>query len=502
MSDLLLEMRDITKRFPGVLALDRVRLEVRYGEVHCLVGENGAGKSTLMKILAGAVPMDSGQIFLEGQPIQITSPYHAQQLGISMIYQEFNLIPYLSVAENIFLGREPRIPKTPFINWKQMYTEAQEVLERVGLKLDVRVPVAELSIAQQQMVEIAKALSIKAKIIVMDEPSATLTDHELKTLFELIKVLRRQDIGIIYISHRLEELYEIGNRVTVMRDGQYVGTHNVCDVIREDVIKMMVGRELTDEYPKVSFPRGEERLRVEGLTRKGAFYDINFSVHCGEIVGLTGLVGAGRTEVARAIFGADPIDAGRIYVDGREVKIGSPQEAIKNGIGLLTEDRKNQGLVLGMTIRENTTLANLKEITKGIFLNLAKERQVAENYVHDLQIRTPSIEQIAQNLSGGNQQKVVLAKWLFTQSRILIFDEPTRGIDVGAKSEIFKLMNRLLEEGVAILMISSELPEVLGMCDRILVMHEGHLVGELSREEATQEKIMQFATGYKKQNVA
>ncbi|MGC8737172.1 MAG: sugar ABC transporter ATP-binding protein [Candidatus Hydrogenedens sp.] len=502
MSDVLLEMRDITKRFPGVLALDKVQLEVRYGEVHCLVGENGAGKSTLMKILAGAVAMDSGQIFLEGQPIQITSPYHAQQLGISMIYQEFNLIPYLSVAENIFLGREPRIPKTPFINWQQMYAGAQEVLERVGLKLDVRLPVAELSIAQQQMVEIAKALSIKAKIIVMDEPSATLTDHELKTLFELIKVLRRQDIGIIYISHRLEELYEIGNRVTVMRDGQYVGTHNVCDVSREDVIKMMVGRELTDEYPKIFLPRGKERLRVEGFTRKGAFFDINFSVYCGEIVGLTGLVGAGRTEVARAIFGADPIDAGKIFIDGQEVKIRSPQEAIKNGIGLLTEDRKNQGLVLGMTIRENTTLANLKEITRGIFLNLAKEREVAEKYVHDLQIRTPSIEQIAQNLSGGNQQKVVLAKWLFTQSRILIFDEPTRGIDVGAKSEIFKLMNRLLEEGVAILMISSELPEVLGMCDRILVMHEGHLVGELSRNEATQEKIMQFATGYKKQNVA
>ncbi len=502
MSDILLEMRDITKRFPGVLALDKVKLEVRYGEVLCLVGENGAGKSTLMKILAGAVPMDSGQIFLEGQPIQITSPYHAQQLGISMIYQEFNLIPYLSVAENIFLGREPRIPKTPFIDWKRMYAEAQEVLERVGSKWDVRLPVAELSIAQQQMVEIAKALSIKAKIIVMDEPSATLTDHELKTLFDLIRTLRRQDIGIIYISHRLEELYEIGNRVTVMRDGQYVGTHNVCDVTREDVIKMMVGRELTEEYPKVVLPRGKERLRIEGLTRKGAFYDINFSVHAGEIVGLTGLVGAGRTEVARAIFGADPIDSGKIFVDGQEVKIHSPQEAIKNGIGLLTEDRKNQGLVLGMTIRENTTLANLKEITKGIFLNLSKERQVAENYMHDLQIRTPSIEQIAQNLSGGNQQKVVLAKWLFTQSRILIFDEPTRGIDVGAKSEIFKLMNRLLEQGVAILMISSELPEVLGMCDRILVMHEGHLVGELSREEATQEKIMQFATGYRKQNVA
>ncbi|HOV31855.1 MAG TPA: sugar ABC transporter ATP-binding protein [Candidatus Hydrogenedens sp.] len=502
MSDLLLEMKDITKRFPGVLALDKVRLEVQYGEVHCLVGENGAGKSTLMKILSGAITLDSGEILLEGKPIQITSPYHAQQLGISMIYQEFNLIPYLSVAENIFLGREPRIEKTPLINWKRMYNEAYEVLEQVGLKLDVRVPVAELSIAQQQMVEIAKALSIKAKIIVMDEPSATLTEHELKTLFELIKTLRRQNLGIIYISHRLEELYEIGNRVTVMRDGQYVGTHEVCDVTREDLIRMMVGRELTKEYPKIFLQRGKEKLRVENLTRKGAFQDISFSLYSGEIVGLTGLVGAGRTEVARAIFGADPMDEGKIYVEEQEVKIHSPQEAIKHGIGLLTEDRKNQGLVLSMTVRENITLANLKEITNWIFLDLPKERQVAESYVHDLQIRTPSIEQISQNLSGGNQQKVVLAKWLFTKSRILIFDEPTRGIDVGAKVEIFRLMNRLLEQGVGILMISSELPEVLGICDRILVMHEGNLAGELSREEATQERIMQLATGYKKQNVA
>lgn len=500
--NLLLEMKNITKRFPGVLALNKVKLELQYGEVHCLVGENGAGKSTLMKILAGAVPLDEGEIYIEGKKVEISSPFHAQQLGISMIYQEFNLIPYLSIAENIFLGREPKKAKTPFIDWKKMYKDAEEVLQRVGLNIDVRTPVAELSVAQQQMVEIAKALSIKAKIIVMDEPSATLTDHELKTLFEIIRTLRRQDIGIIYISHRLEELYEIGNRVTVMRDGNYIGTFQIHDVTREDIIKMMVGRELTEEYPKVLLKRGQERLRVENLTRKGVFENISFSVHAGEIVGLTGLVGAGRTEVARAIFGADPIDNGKIYVDGKEVKIHSPQEAISHGIGLLTEDRKNQGLILSMTIRENTTLANLKAITKWLFLNIPEEKKVALKFVDELQIRTPSIEQIAQNLSGGNQQKVVLAKWLFTNSKVLIFDEPTRGIDVGAKAEIFKLMNKLLEQGVAILMISSELPEVLGMCDRILVMHEGRLAGELSREEATQEKIMQLATGYIKKNVA
>jgi len=499
---LLLEMKDITKRFPGVLALNKVKFELRYGEVHCLVGENGAGKSTLMKILAGAVPLDEGEIYIEGQKVEITSPFHAQQLGISMIYQEFNLIPYLSIAENIFLGREPKKGKTPFIDWKKMYRDAEEVLQRVGLSIDVRTPVSELSVAQQQMVEIAKALSIKAKIIVMDEPSATLTDHELQTLFEIIRTLRRQDMGIIYISHRLEELYEIGNRVTVMRDGNYIGTFNIYDVTREDIIKMMVGRELVNEYPKIFVKRGPERLRVEGLTRNGVFEDISFSVHAGEIVGLTGLVGAGRTEVARAIFGADPIDKGKIYVDGVEVKIRSPQEAISHGIGFLPEDRKTQGLILSMTVRENTTLANLKAVTKWLFLNIPEEKRVTKKFIDELQIKTPSTEQIAQNLSGGTQQKVVLSKWLFTNSKILIFDEPTRGIDVGAKAEIFKLMNKLLEQGVAILMISSELPEVLGMCDRILVMHEGKLAGELTREEATQEKIMQLATGYIKENVA
>lgn len=495
MSEYVLEMRDIVKRYPGVLAVDHGQLTLRPGEVHCLVGENGAGKSTLMKVLAGAIPMDSGEIRLSGEPVSVTSPHHAQQLGISMIYQEFNLSPFLSVAENIFLGREPRLGKTPFINWSTMYRDAREILGRVRTDLDVRKPVNECSVAQQQIVEIAKALSFSSKVIVMDEPSATLTDHELKALFDLIRGLTKDGIGMIYISHRLEEIFEIGDRVTVMRDGQYIGTKEVSEVHREDLIHMMVGRELKDEYPKERFARGEEVLRVEGLGIDGAFQDVSFSLHKGEIMGLTGLVGAGRTEVARAIFGADKLHAGQIFLDGRPITVTSPQDAIRQGIGLLTEDRKTQGLVLGMSVRENTTLANLKDLVRFLFVDRGREREVTLKYVDDLRIKTPTIEQTAQNLSGGNQQKVVLAKWLFTGCRVLIFDEPTRGIDVGAKVEIYKLMNELVRNGVCILMISSELPEVLGMCDRILVMHEGRLAGELPRADADQERLMRLATG-------
>jgi ribose transport system ATP-binding protein len=376
-----------------------------------------------------------------------------------------------------------------------MYRESREILARIRVDLDVRRPVNELSVAQQQMVEIAKALSVQAKIIVMDEPSATLTDHELAALFDLIRVLRRQGLGLIYISHRLEEVFEIGDRVTVMRDGQHVATKDVSDLDREAIIRMMVGRELTEEYPKEFFSLGTERLRVEGLTREGFFRDVSFNLHTGEIVGLTGLVGAGRTEVVRTIFGADRKTGGKVFLDGVEIDAHSPQDAIRHGVGLLTEDRKNLGLVLGMTVRENTTLANLGALVRHFFIDGKKERAAADKYVHELQIKTPSIEQVVQNLSGGNQQKVVLAKWLFTDSKVLIFDEPTRGIDVGAKAEIFKLMNALVSRGVAVLMISSELPEVLGMCDRILVMHEGRMAGELKRDEATQEKVMRLATG-------
>jgi len=494
-ADLLLEMRGITKQFPGVLALDDVSLDLREGEVHCLLGENGAGKSTLMKILAGAQPADAGDILIGGRPAAVTSPARARELGVSMIYQEFNLSPFLSVAENIFLGREPRIGKTPFIDGARLRRDAEEVLRHMGVTLDVRLPVNRLSVAQMQMVEIAKAVSVNARILVMDEPSATLTDHELASLFTLIGELRGRGMGILYISHRLEEVFQIGDRATVMRDGRHVATRDVADLTREDIIRMMVGRELTEEFPKVSLPRGAERLRVEGLTREGLFHDVGFSLHAGEIVGLTGLVGSRRTEVVRAIFGADRLSAGRVFVDGREVAVSSPRDAIAHGVGLLTEDRKNQGLVLGMSVRENITLANLGELVRGIFVKGGEERRVAEDFVRELQIKTPSVEQAVQLLSGGTQQKVVLARWLFTNAGILMFDEPTRGVDVGAKTEIFRLMNALLERGAAVLMVSSELPEVLGMCDRILVMHEGRLAGELSRAEATQERIMQLATG-------
>lgn len=490
-----LEMRAISKTYPGVRALDGVDFSVLPGEVHALVGENGAGKSTLMKILAGAQMRDSGEILIDGQPAVIDTPQAAMELGVSIIYQEFNLVPYMSAAENIYLGREPKGRLPGFINFGKMYSDAQEVIDRLGVALTARTPVSRLSVAQQQMVEIAKATSRNSRIIAMDEPSATLTEHELDSLFTLIRQLKEQGVSIIYISHRLEEIFEIADRVTVLRDGKLVATTDVGDTDREDIIHMMVGRELKEKIPKKEVPVGEPALTVVGLNRTGVLRDINFTVRKGEILGLAGLVGAGRTEVARAIFGADAIDSGEIRLNNHKVTIRSPQDAIRQGIGLVTEDRKSLGLILGMAVRENVSLANLGCISRFGFVNKRKERESANQFVEDLMIKTPSIDQQVQNLSGGNQQKVVLAKWLFTQSKVLIFDEPTRGIDVGAKTEIYNLMNRLVENGVAIIMISSELPEVLGMSDSILVMHEGEIAGELSREEATQEKIMHLATG-------
>ena len=490
-----LEMRNISKQYPGVRALDDVSLSVERGEIHALLGENGAGKSTMMKILAGAQSKDSGEILLNGNVVQIDSPQKAMSLGISIIYQEFNLVPYLSAGENIYLGREPRAAIPGFVDFKKLYADAQVVLDKLGVKIDARAPVNTLSVAGQQMVEIAKATSKKSKIIVMDEPSATLTDHELRALFRLMLQLKSEGVSIVYISHRLEEIVEVCDRATIMRDGRHVATRDVKDLTRDEIIRLMVGRELKDAIPKVPAPLGEVALEVKHLNRKGVLHDISFSVRKGEVLGIAGLVGAGRTETARVIFGADPMDSGSIEVFGKPVRIKSPQDAIRHGIGLVTEDRKQQGLVLGMVVRENTTLANLDFLSSLGFIRRGEERQVAEKYRTDLSIKTPTIEQTVHNLSGGNQQKVVLAKWLYTGSKILIFDEPTRGIDVGAKSEIYKLMNELAKNGVAIIMISSELPEVLGMSDRILVMHEGRLTGELSRADATQEKIMHLATG-------
>lgn len=494
-SDMVLEMRDISKTYPGVHALEGVSFSVRRGEVHALVGENGAGKSTLMKILAGAETMDSGQILIDSRSVSMDSPQRAMDHGVSIIYQEFNLVPFLSAAENIFLGREPRAEIPGFVDFRTIYGEARKLIDELGVKLDVRQPVNRLSVAQQQMVEVAKATSRQAKIIAMDEPSATLTGHELAHLFELMGKLRSQGVSIIYISHRLEEIFQVADRVTVLRDGHLVGTHPVDQVDRESIIQMMVGREIKDKIPKKAVTPGDVLLEVRHLSRKGVLDDITFTVRSGEVLGLAGLVGAGRTEVARAIFGADPYDSGEVILGGHRLKVSGPRDAIQAGIGLVTEDRKALGLILGMAVRENVTLANLASISKLSFISSSREAEAARQYVDDLNIRTPSVEQQVKNLSGGNQQKVVLAKWLFTNSKVLIFDEPTRGIDVGSKVEIYELMNELAARGVAIIMISSELPEILGMSDRILVMHEGRIAGELSRTEATQERIMHLATG-------
>lgn len=486
-----LEAIDVSKSYPGVQALNRIRFDVREGECHALVGENGAGKSTLMKILAGAEPMDSGTIRIQGREVKIKSPLHAKALGISVIYQEFNLVPQLGAAENIFLGREPHW--CGFVDFRKEREEARSLLARLGLTLDVNRPVCEFSVAQQQMVEIAKALSQNAKIIAMDEPSATLTLHELENLFALIRSLKKEGMAIIFISHRLDEIFEICDRVTVFRDGTWIDTRDVASLNRDDIIEMMVGRKLTEEFPKQTVTRGNEVLRVENITGQGV-HNVSFSVHAGEIVAMTGLVGAGRTEVARMIFGADFREAGKVWIEGQPVSVHSPKDAIQAGIALLTEDRKSQGLILEMRVRENITLVRLGDFSRFLFIDRNREREIAMESMRNLQIKAPTAEVVVKNLSGGNQQKVVLAKWLLSKAKIVIFDEPTRGIDVGAKREIYLLMNHLLEMGAGILMISSELPEVLGMGDRILVMSEGYLVGELSREEATQEKIMHLAT--------
>jgi ribose transport system ATP-binding protein len=488
-------MRGISKYYPGVVALDNVDFSVARGAVHALVGENGAGKSTLVKIMAGAEAKSRGEILLEGHPVAIDSPQRAMDLGISIIYQEFNLVPHLSAAENIFLGREPTRLIPGWVDFRKVYEDSQRLMESLGMRLDVRAEVRSLSIAQQQMVEIAKATSRQSRLIIMDEPSATLTDHELTNLFALIRSLRERGVSVIYISHRLEEIFAIADRVTVFRDGHHIATCPIGAVDRDEIIRMMVGRELKESIPKQPAAVGDVVLEARGLTRAGAFQDISFSVRRGEVVGLGGLVGAGRTEVARAIFGADPLDGGEVLLEGRPVRIHSPRDAINMGIGLVPEDRKQLGLILGMVIRENVTLANLEAVAPAGFIRSGRERAVAQKYIQDLTIRTPSGEQTVRNLSGGNQQKVVLAKWLFTDSKFLIFDEPTRGIDVGSKVEIYQLMNALTARGAGILMISSELPELLGMSDRILVMHEGRLAGELSRADATQERVMQLATG-------
>lgn len=495
MSDYLLEMKEISKSFPGVKVLDGVQLNLKRGEVLALMGENGAGKSTLMKILGGIYQRDGGTIVVKGQTQENMTPDIAAKRGIAIIHQELNLIPHLSIMENIFLGREFTYGKSGFVNWSRMRTEAKRWLEQLAIDLDPATPVGELSVGQQQMIEIAKALSMQADILVLDEPTAALTNREIAALFDVIAALKRKGVGMIYISHRMEEIFQISDRITVLRDGRYVGTVRTAETSLDELVKMMVGREITDRFPKVEVKPGEERLRVENLTVRGKLSGISFSVRSGEIVGVAGLMGAGRTEMAKALFGAERIDGGAIFVDGKPVRISQPIDAIRAGIALVTEDRKEEGLVLPLSVRENIALPNLAKLSSLGVMNRRAEQALSDETIRRLLIKTAGGEQAAGSLSGGNQQKVVIGKWLATQPKILILDEPTRGVDIGAKKEIYDIMNRLAQEGVAILMISSELPEVLGMSDRVLVMHEGRITGSFSRAEATQELIMHAATG-------
>jgi len=489
-------MRDIGKSFPGVRALDGVTLALFAGEVLALVGENGAGKSTLMKILAGAQPADQGEILIDGQHVRIDNPKAAENLGIGMIYQEFNLVPALDAIENITLGDEPQ--NGVFLDRRKAVEEASAVLAELGITLPLDVEVARLSVAQQQMVEIAKELRRHARIIVMDEPTASLTENEIERLFSIIKKLKAGGVGIIYISHRLEELPRIADRITVLRDGRAIETRKVADFPPDDVIRAMVGRALEAHFPELP-PIAIDApivLAVRDLLRPPAVNGISFEVRAGEILGIAGLVGAGRTETLRSIAAADLPQGGEIEILGRRLRARSPADSIEAGVAFITEDRKAQGLILGMTVRENITLAHLDQfVNRELLIDRAKETTVASKFIAELRIRTPSGEQLVRNLSGGTQQKVVLAKWLVGKASVFLFDEPTRGIDVGSKSEIYHLIVELARQGAAIVMVSSELPEVLGMAHRILVIREGRVAAAFSREDATPDKIIAVATG-------
>ena len=494
----LLEMRGITKRFPGVTALDHVDFELEKGEVHVLLGENGAGKSTLIKMLSGAYQPDEGEILVDGEKVEISSAMDAQALGISTIYQEFNLVPQLTVAENILLGRQPR--RFGVVNGSKMRKDARELLERIKVRVNADARVEDLGVAQRQMVEIAKALSLDARILIMDEPTASLSGQEVGRLFEIIHGLQEDEVGVIFISHHLEEVTEIGDRVTVLRDGEYVD-RVPASTDHSDFVRLMVGRDIEDQFPRRKPEIGDVLLEVKNLSQEGVLEDISFELRAGEVVGIAGIVGAGRTELAEAIFGSEPADSGEVWVRGETLRPGHPREAKDRGIGFITEDRQGEGIVQPLSVSENLGLAALGDNSSLGLVNRRKQRQQAEKMIGDLNIRTPGPEQEIRYLSGGNQQKVVIGKWLLNNSKILIMDEPTRGIDVGAKVEIYELINDLTENGAGILMISSELPEVLGMSDRVLVMSQGHITGELLAEEATQENVMELATQQKEDAV-
>lgn len=490
MNKYVLEMCGITKVFPGVMALNDVSLRVRPGEVHALVGENGAGKSTLMKILSGVYKPTQGEILLEGEVLHLNNVRDAQEKGISIIFQEFNLVNTLSVAENVFLGRYTG-RKT--VDWRKMTREAGSLLDQLGLKMDVTRIVGNLSTAERQLVEIAKALSFDARIIVMDEPTSSLTKKEVELFYTIIEKLRERGITVIYISHKLEEIYRICDRVTILRDGVIIDEKEIGNITQDEIIEKMVGRTVDMEFPKRDTVPGEVVVSVRELNRAGKLSDVSFDLRQGEILGIAGLVGAGRTELAEALFGAHPKTSGEIRLRGKTAEITSTSKGLKHSIGMLTEDRKETGLILDMDIIKNITVTKLGSVVGHLLLSSRKERAVAQTYVEQLSIKTPSLFQTAENLSGGNQQKVVMAKWLFSNADILILDEPTRGIDVGAKYEIYLLMNELAAQGKAIIMISSEMPEVIGMSDRVLVMHEGRIKGELAGERKTASNVMALA---------
>ena len=489
-----IEMRGIDKAFGSNQVLKHAGFELRDGEIHALMGENGAGKSTLMKILTGVYTRDAGTVTVDGQEVVYKNPQEAERAGIVFIYQELNVLFDLTVEENLFMGKE--ITKGFGVcDKKAMRAKAQEVMDKMGVHIPVNAVMSDLSVGQQQMVEICKALMVDAKVLIMDEPTAALTESETKVLFEVIESLKAKGVSIVYISHRMEEIFQLCDRITILRDGQYVGTRNICDITMDDVVQMMIGREIGERYPQRDAEIGGEVLRVEGLTHEKMFRDVSFSVRAGEVLGVSGLMGAGRTEIMQAIFGNLPTVGGKVFIEGKEVHIHNPRQAIAAGIGFITEDRKTEGLLLEKSIAENIEICNLNKVSEKSVLSRKKSAELVKKGINEFRIKCFGPDHECYNLSGGNQQKVVLAKWIYTDPKILILDEPTRGVDIGAKKEIYSVINDLAARGVAVIMVSSELPEVLGMSDRIMVVHEGCVTGIIDGKDADQAKVMTLATG-------
>ncbi|MEV9640760.1 sugar ABC transporter ATP-binding protein [Mammaliicoccus sciuri] len=491
----MIAMSGISKSFNGNKVLEDVQFEVKKGEIHALMGENGAGKSTMMKILTGIYSRDAGEVWVKGEKVEFKNAKEAEEAGIAVIHQELNILPDLTVAENFYLGNEQTFGKSGILKTKEMNRQAEEILSKLGLDIDARTVTRELSVGKQQIIEIAKAVSSNAEVIIMDEPTAALTDREIETLFETVRSLQAQGVSFVYISHRMEEIFAMCDRITILRDGQYVGVRKIKETTFEEIVQMMVGRELGERFPKRSHDIGDVKMKVEGLTHDGFFEDVSFEVRKGEILGIAGLMGAGRTEVIQSIFGYRKLTSGQIFIDGKPVTISNPLQAKKLGIGYVTEDRKSEGLILDFSVRDNMSLTNFDRISQSAIIRKGKENALYDMMSKRLRVRTSGPEQAVKSLSGGNQQKVVIAKWLGIEPDILFLDEPTRGVDVGAKKEIYSIINELAERGVAIVMISSELPEVIGMADRVLVMHEGQLMADIPKVDMTQERIMHFATG-------